>query len=607
MDGINVLDPDMLAPVEAVKYYARMTRHFEGLGYVAGRTLWGFPYDFRQSNRAHGTLDALEARLERASAANGGRRVDVVSHSMGGLVVKALAALRPAVFERLVRKWVTVATPFQGAPGYAMDALTSGAKFVEGWEAHFFVQRETFRLLAAQSPAMYELVPPPGAPLARACGACRGGGCAGACVAGHAHDGDASMSPAVTLWVRRGSDLHRMALTCGAAEAPGDGGWEAVGEGGGCPCCLARGGSGGSRASSRRLSYKDAVVGEPAAGPGQAPARSVAGGGGGAAPAPPPAPAGRVPASSSAVDLAALERAARGRAPRKPGARKGGPARGRALAIARAAESAAARPKDPPGDAPAAPGWCPRCEVHVGWARDCPRCGVSVRVSAAGSGEVDLEVRVGRWEGGAEVRLGGEGGSLPVSSPPSQGSGGDGDGGDGAAEGVRIRLPLHGTGPGAGAGAPGSGGGFLDFLALRMSHDSAAVPGTRGARASLPMARTAPSWAAETRAVLEGAELPASCQFFNVCGFGHPTPVSVEYGREGAPLGAAEDLGAVDGTFTECEGDGVVPLASAFGDGLRATARLPMRGTHRGILTDPAVMRVVSDWITCDVPAAGGQ
>lgn len=59
--------------------------------------------------------DLLESMLETAYEKAGGCKVDIVSHSMGGLVIKAFLALRPQVYERLVRKWITVATPFQAS------------------------------------------------------------------------------------------------------------------------------------------------------------------------------------------------------------------------------------------------------------------------------------------------------------------------------------------------------------------------------------------------------------------------------------------------------------------------------------------------------------
>ena len=90
-----------------------------------------------------------------------------------------------------VRKWVAIACPFGGAPGFCMDALLTGAQFTTGdepmqcmptpwlvplmmippfpypefdadapgWEQYFFVQRQTMRQLSCQSPTVFELLP----------------------------------------------------------------------------------------------------------------------------------------------------------------------------------------------------------------------------------------------------------------------------------------------------------------------------------------------------------------------------------------------------------------------------------------------------------------
>ncbi|CAG9462812.1 unnamed protein product [Pedinophyceae sp. YPF-701] len=126
--GVDTLDPDMVWPVGAVHYYRELIAHLKSKGYVAGKDLYGCPYDFRQSNRLQAQLDRLQARLEGAVRRSGGRRASVVSHSMGGLLVKCLLAERPQVFERLVGKWITIATPFRGAPGVACDAILSGVE-----------------------------------------------------------------------------------------------------------------------------------------------------------------------------------------------------------------------------------------------------------------------------------------------------------------------------------------------------------------------------------------------------------------------------------------------------------------------------------------------
>jgi len=50
---------------------------------------------------------------------------------MGGLVMRSLLALRPDDYSRLVRKWIAIASPFGGAPGFGMDALMTGVEFCQ--------------------------------------------------------------------------------------------------------------------------------------------------------------------------------------------------------------------------------------------------------------------------------------------------------------------------------------------------------------------------------------------------------------------------------------------------------------------------------------------
>lgn len=74
---------------------------WQGKGYSAGRDLFGFGYDFRQSVRSGAR--ALLARLHELSRRSGGRKLDVVTHSLGGLVVRALLAEAHEEFGALVR------------------------------------------------------------------------------------------------------------------------------------------------------------------------------------------------------------------------------------------------------------------------------------------------------------------------------------------------------------------------------------------------------------------------------------------------------------------------------------------------------------------------
>jgi triacylglycerol esterase/lipase EstA (alpha/beta hydrolase family) len=43
------------------------------------------------------TMDRMKVKLETMFEASGGRKVDIITHSMGGLVVKSFLALHPEV------------------------------------------------------------------------------------------------------------------------------------------------------------------------------------------------------------------------------------------------------------------------------------------------------------------------------------------------------------------------------------------------------------------------------------------------------------------------------------------------------------------------------
>lgn len=90
-------------------------------GYTCGTDLFGFGYDFRQSNSAH--VPALLDRL-RSMHALTGRRADILSHSMGALVVRSLLIDHAEEFERLVSPGIAV---LAGRGGLGIQASASHA------------------------------------------------------------------------------------------------------------------------------------------------------------------------------------------------------------------------------------------------------------------------------------------------------------------------------------------------------------------------------------------------------------------------------------------------------------------------------------------------
>jgi phospholipase A1 len=69
---VDTLDPSLYVPLHVVYYFHNLIWFLEKHKYVAGQSLFGFGYDFRQSNMAH--LDALQARLQDASNAAHGAK-----------------------------------------------------------------------------------------------------------------------------------------------------------------------------------------------------------------------------------------------------------------------------------------------------------------------------------------------------------------------------------------------------------------------------------------------------------------------------------------------------------------------------------------------------
>ncbi|CAL5087385.1 unnamed protein product [Urochloa decumbens] len=160
--AIDILDPSWF--VELV--HLTMVYHFHDMidmliscGYEKGTTLFGYGYDFRQSNRIDKAMAGLRAKIETAYKTSGGKKVNIISHSMGGLLVRCFMSMNHDVFTKYVNKWICIACPFQGAPGCINDSLLTGLQFVYGFESFFFVSRWAMHQLLVECPSIYEMLP----------------------------------------------------------------------------------------------------------------------------------------------------------------------------------------------------------------------------------------------------------------------------------------------------------------------------------------------------------------------------------------------------------------------------------------------------------------
>ncbi|RXI02354.1 hypothetical protein DVH24_030283 [Malus domestica] len=120
--AIDILDPSWfvkLIRLKEVYQFHDMIDMLVGCGYKKGTTLFGYGYDFRQSNRIDKLMEGLKVKLETAYKASG------------------------------------------GAPGCINDSLLTGLQFVEGLESYFFVSRWTMHQLLVECPSIYEMLANP--------------------------------------------------------------------------------------------------------------------------------------------------------------------------------------------------------------------------------------------------------------------------------------------------------------------------------------------------------------------------------------------------------------------------------------------------------------
>ncbi|KAL2344684.1 hypothetical protein Fmac_005969 [Flemingia macrophylla] len=159
--AIDILDPDLMIGGESVYYFHDMIVEMRKWGFEEGKTLFGFGYDFRQSNRLQETMDRLAAKLESIYNASGGKKINIITHSMGGLLVKCFMSLQSDIFEKYVKNWIAICAPFQGAPGLINSTFLNGMSFVEGWEQNLFISKWSMHQLLIECPSIYELMGSP--------------------------------------------------------------------------------------------------------------------------------------------------------------------------------------------------------------------------------------------------------------------------------------------------------------------------------------------------------------------------------------------------------------------------------------------------------------
>lgn len=134
--SIDSLNPDLPSFLVADAYYYHdMINYLISIGYEVGKTLFGFPYDWRQSVRHSENLEKLHElihRLHESTSAPGGlsdderQPVDVMTHSMGGLIMKSYVSKYLEDSTGVLGKWTAIGSPWRGGGSVAYKSMVSG-------------------------------------------------------------------------------------------------------------------------------------------------------------------------------------------------------------------------------------------------------------------------------------------------------------------------------------------------------------------------------------------------------------------------------------------------------------------------------------------------
>lgn len=158
--GIDDLDPNLIISSSSPMYFHEMLRYLSCThGYVQGVNLYAFPYDWRLGPYDANTVSSLADLVYHIACPNSSSAcvpIDIVSHSMGGLLFTYLLATNSSI-ESLVHSWSAIATPFQGS-GVASNAFVQGYNFDV---AEYVASIKTAHHYMMDWPAAYALLPNP--------------------------------------------------------------------------------------------------------------------------------------------------------------------------------------------------------------------------------------------------------------------------------------------------------------------------------------------------------------------------------------------------------------------------------------------------------------
>jgi len=151
---------DVIKKKPSLDYTDGLINEFTSQGYIEGQTLFMFPYDWRygvSGKYADGATnsDLLKQKIDEILQQTGAEKVDVVAHSLGGLIVKEYVIEHQT--DSHIGKAIFVGVPNTGAPD-AVKALIQGDNFGIGLGPVGLNDAE-MKKIAQNMPTVYDLLP----------------------------------------------------------------------------------------------------------------------------------------------------------------------------------------------------------------------------------------------------------------------------------------------------------------------------------------------------------------------------------------------------------------------------------------------------------------
>jgi hypothetical protein len=135
-------------------FWEDLVNNLSSAKYIEGEDLFVFPYDWRLDVRTTATL--LQNKIEEVKAARGVDKVDLIAHSMGGLLVKEYIKQYSG---SNIDKYIDLGTPNQGSPSSFMTLMYGdnlGVKYLKGIVS---LSSGKIKEISQNMPSVYELLP----------------------------------------------------------------------------------------------------------------------------------------------------------------------------------------------------------------------------------------------------------------------------------------------------------------------------------------------------------------------------------------------------------------------------------------------------------------